>query len=148
MGLDFLMNVNGGCGRSPWSVTNLCPVVLLWPLRDIWMYVWLPGPALFSRPVLYVFFLILGCTSGKRLPSTPQYVPQWHFTCVLVRVFASKWWMCVSCRWIEITKNATDQTGGAKMILRIKLQETNHDGRLDSPSHGVLMTFCALILWS
>lgn len=26
------MNVNGGCGRSPWSVTNLCPVVLLWPL--------------------------------------------------------------------------------------------------------------------
>lgn len=41
------MNVRGGCGRSPWSVTNLCPVVLLWPLRDIWMYVWLPGPALF-----------------------------------------------------------------------------------------------------
>lgn len=72
----ILMNVEGGCGRSPWSVTNLCLVVLLWPLRDVWMNVWLPGPALFSRSVLYVFFLILGCTSGKRLPSTPQYVPQ------------------------------------------------------------------------
>lgn len=83
------------CGRSPWSATNLCPVVPLWPLRDIWMYVWLPGPALFSQPVLYVFFLILGCTSGKRLPSTPQYVPQWHFTRVLVRVSATERWICL-----------------------------------------------------
>lgn len=73
---EIFMNVNCGCGRSPWSVTNLCPVVLLWPLRDIWMYVWVPGSVLFSRPVLYVHFLILSCTSGKHLPSIPRYVPQ------------------------------------------------------------------------
>lgn len=104
----IFMNVNGGCGRSPWSVTNLCPVVL-WPLRDVWMYVWLPVPVLFSQPVLYVFFLILGCTSGKRLPSTPQYVPQWHFTCVLVRVFVPERWLniCIDgkrllrCDWSD-----------------------------------------------
>lgn len=64
IGVEILMNVRNGFGRNPWSLTNLCPVVLLWPLRDIWMYVWfppiLPTPhfTLFSRPVLYVLFLI------------------------------------------------------------------------------------------
>lgn len=117
-GVRIFMNVSCGCGRSPWSVTNLCPVVLLWPLRDIWMYVWLPGPALFSRPVLYVFFLILGCTSGKRLPSTPQYVPQWHFTCVLVRVFVSEKMNACLCQWIEIAN---------MRLIRLEVQNVFED---------------------
>lgn len=52
-----------------------CGAVLA-PERHLDVCVTPPAPALFSRSVLYVFFLILGCTSGKRLPSTPQYVPQ------------------------------------------------------------------------
>lgn len=50
---------------------------------DAWMYA-TPRPLL-ATPVLYVLFLIPGCTSGKRPPSAPQYVPQWHFTRVLVQ---------------------------------------------------------------
>lgn len=56
-GVEIFMNVNGGCGRNPWSVTNLCPVALLQPLRDIWMYAWLP-PAPRSSHDLY-------CTSSS-----------------------------------------------------------------------------------
>lgn len=121
MELGFLwMSMVGVEGaHDQWQISVLWCCCRHW---DIWMYVWLPGPALFSRPVLYVFFLILGCTSGKCLPSTPQYVPQWHFTRVLVRVFVFREMNMCLCRWIEITKNATDQIRGAKCFLRIKLQ--------------------------
>lgn len=121
MGVRIFMNVKGGYGRNPWSATNLCPVVLLWAtVRHLDVCVTPPDPALFSRPVLYVFFLILGCTSGKkRLPSTPQYVPQWHFTRVLVRVSDE----CVSVSTDRDTstkkgkKKATDQIRGAEKCL-------------------------------
>lgn len=60
-----------------------------------------------SQTVSYVFFLIPGCSSGKQInkqtkktpPSTPWYVPQWHFT-LCARVSVS-----VSCLrgWLEIS---------------------------------------------
>lgn len=67
------------------------------------------GPALFfSRPVLYVFFLIPGCTSGKtNVRHQPlKYVPQWHFTpraCVCVCFLH----VCVGR--IEITKMIVEE---------------------------------------
>lgn len=98
------MNVNGGIGRSPWSVTNLCPVVLSWPPRDVWMYVWVPSPVLFTACTVCLL-PHAGLYFRKRPPSTPQYVPQWHFTCVLasarVRVPRNKLLECLY-RWIEI----------------------------------------------
>lgn len=96
-----------------------CGAVLA-PERHLDVCVTPPAPALFSRSVLYVFFLILGCTSGKRLPSTPQYVPQWHFTCVLARVFVSKRRLNICNSMDRDYRDATDQIRGPKRSRILK----------------------------
>lgn len=146
-GEEILMNVSNGCGRSPWSVTNLCPAVLLWPLRDIWMYVWfpwtLPTPhfTLFSRPVLYVLFLIPGCTSGKRPPSTPQYVPQWHFLSPAYLRERLRGEM----RWIFV---CVDRDYGDVLLFFFLLRRQIITGQLDPPSFPwpFVPWFCGLNL--
>lgn len=54
--------------------------------------------------------------------------------------------------WIEINGGGGKCDGSDLEVQNVfegqTSKETNHYGRLDSPSHRVLMTFCALILWS
>lgn len=91
------MNVHNGFGRNPWSLTNLCPVVLLyghWETSGC-MFEFpptLPTPhfTLFSRPVLYVLFLIPSVLQENVCHRTLNMcLNDIFFTCVLVR--ASAW---------------------------------------------------------
>lgn len=129
-----------GWGRSPRSVTNLCPVVL-WPLRDAWLYACLPG--LSSSPPY--------CTSSS------------SFRVVLQEnVRHRPLNMCLNdispaCLWsAAVFQEMSEYLFSTDRLLRwsdwrcrnVVFLKTNHDGRRYSPSHSVAMTFCALILWS
>lgn len=114
----IFMNVKGGCGRSPWSVTNLCPVVPPWPLRDIWMYVWLP-PALRSSHDLYCmssssYWVVLQenvCHQPLNM-CLNDISPVCLWECVFLRDG-----ICVCVSTDRDYWDATDQIRGAKMFF-------------------------------
>lgn len=124
----ILMNVNGGCGRSPWSVTNLCPVVLLWPLKDIWMYVWLPGLPCFSHNLYCMssssYWVVLQETSAIN-PSICASITFHPCACESVCFHDEQ--LNILCRWIRDYSNMTDQIRGAKRCetWMINSEETN-----------------------
>lgn len=123
------------------------------PLWDIWMYVWLP------RTLRSFHDLYCMSSSSYWVVLQEKNVCHQPLNMCLNDISPVCLWECLTnaclCRRIEILKH---KKGKKKLIrlevqknvcLRVKLQrDESWWATIDSPSHRVLMTFCALISWS
>lgn len=115
------MNVNGGCGRSPWSVTNLCPVVLFVATRET-------SGCMCDSPFLRSSHNLYCMSSSSYWVVLQENVCHQPLNMCLNDISPVCLWECLFPRddWIFVLmerdyQDVTDQIRGAK-CLRIKLQ--------------------------